>query len=184
MLRNLTSLSGDRMVSKTHGRIAFRGVIDVLEAEVIEAQVMAVERGKAELCASLGEILGFLRAIMAAEVKETPLPQLSLFGIELEEIHRQSHDIEGSLGIIPPLPSYTQGPLAVRLNTLRTKVREAELLAVKVFGSEENMHGTHAGEGEVSDFYPGEDIILALNRLSSAFWWLYCRNISPKTISA
>ena len=156
--RHMTSLSGDQLVPKTHGRIAFRGVIDTLEAEVIEAQVLAGEHGESELCAMLGEILEFLRAIMAAEVKETPLPSLPLFGMELEEIHRRSHNIEGSPGMALPRPSHTQGPLAARLNTLRAKVREAELLAVRVFGPAER-----------------DDIILALNRLSSALWWLHCQ---------
>jgi ethanolamine utilization cobalamin adenosyltransferase len=55
------------------------------------------------------------------------------------------------------------GPLAARLNLLRTKVREAELLAVRVFGP---------GEDE------REDLILAMNRLSSALYWLFCKEIS------
>ena len=159
----MTSLSGNKMVSKTHGRIAFRGRIDILEAEVIEAQVLASQLGEEELCGNLGEILDFLRALMAAEVRETPLSPPVLFGMDAEELHRRSHNIEGKL---PPLPSYTQGPLAARINTLRAKVREVELLAVRVFGPKE-IAGT--------DTEPREDIILALNRLSSALWWLYCK---------
>ena len=162
----MTSLSGDRMVSKTHGRIAFRGLIDRLEAEVIEAQVLASQHREEKFCAyftdSLGEILEYLRVLMAAEVKETPLPPPFLFGMDADELHRRSRDTEGTFGTIP-LPAYTQGPLAVRLNTLRTKVREAELLAVKVFGPAENIQR--------------EDIILALNRLSSALWWLFCKSV-------
>ena len=165
----MTSLSGNRIVSKTHGRIGFRGAIDTLEAEVIEAQVLASERGEGEYCENLGEILDLLRAIMAAEVKETPLPPPVLFGMDAEEIHRLSHQTGAKL---PPLPSYTQGPLAARLNTLRARVREAELLAVRVFGPHEGPHGTDPEEaGEL----PREDIILALNRLSSALWLLFCR---------
>ena len=169
----MTSLSGNLLVPKTHGRIAFRGVIDTLEAEVIEAQVLAseladkaapqdsVESGEAAVLHSLGEILEYLRTLMAAEVKGTPLPPPFLFGMDSEEIHSRSHDIEGSFGKAPALPSYTQGPLAARINTLRAKIRKAELLAVKVFGP-----------GETNE---REDIILALNRLSSALWWLYCK---------
>jgi ethanolamine utilization cobalamin adenosyltransferase len=151
------------MVPKTHGRIAFRGIIDTLEAEVIEAQVLALELGEGEILGSLGEILDYLRALMAAEVKEMPLPPPFLFGLDAEEIHRQTHDPERSAG--PALlPAYTQGPLAARINTLRAKTREAELLGIRVFGP---------GEKENRD-----DIILALNRLSSAFWWLFCKYVS------
>jgi len=154
----MTSLYGDTLVPKTHGRIVFRGLVDTLQAEVIEAQVLASELGEAESCANLGEILDFLRALMAAEVKETPLAPPFLFGMDADEIHRKSHECvicnaEGK----PVLPDYTHGPLAARVNTLRAKTREVELCSVKVFGGLR------------------EDIILALNRLSSALWWLTCQ---------
>ena len=165
---HMTRLSLNRMVSKTHGRILFRGVIDTLEAEVIEAQALASENGEAIYCGRLGEILESLRAIMAAEVKETPLPPPFLFGMDAEEIHRKSHESSDSTAQAFLLPAYTQGLLAARLNTLRAKVREAELCAVRVFGPEE------------ADSTPREDIILALNRLSSALWWLLCEYVNGK----
>ena len=155
----MTSLSGDRRISKAHGRIVFRGLIDSLEAELIEAQVLASERGEKDICEKLGEVLDYLRSIMAAEVKEAELKPPFLFGLEAKEIHWRSHHTGGFV-----LPSYTQGPVAVRINTLRAKVREVELLAVRVFGQE--------------DPKPRDDIILALNRLSSALWWLFCSFIS------
>jgi len=161
-----TCLSGNRMVSKTHGRIAFRGRIDILQAEVIEAQVLATLLGESAVCGNLGEVLDYLRALMSAEVRETPLPPPVLFGLDAEELHRQSHDPKGTF----VLPAYTQGPLAARINTLRAKVREAELLAVKVFGP-----GTD--EAETAE---REDLILALNRLSSALWWLFCRHAAER----
>jgi ethanolamine utilization cobalamin adenosyltransferase len=158
---HLTSLRGKRMVPKSCGRIAFRGKVDSLEAEVIEAQVLALELGDGPCVEYLGEILGLLRSIMAAEVKETPLSPPVLFGLDAEEIHRQSHDSGGKLS----LPDYTQGPLAARLNSLRAKTREAEVLAVQVFAP---LLGPRR-----------KDLILALNRLSSALWWLFRRHTGP-----
>jgi ethanolamine utilization cobalamin adenosyltransferase len=154
----MTSLSGTKLVSKTHERIAFRGLVDTLQAEVIEAQVLASGLGEAETNAKLGEILDYLRTLMAAEVKETPLPPPFLFGMDAEEMRRRSHEvfISGAEGKAV-LPDYSQGPMAARLNYLRAKTREVELLSVKVFGQDR------------------EDIILALNRLSSALWWLTCQ---------
>jgi ethanolamine utilization cobalamin adenosyltransferase len=172
----MTSLSGAHLVPKTHRRITFRGIIDTLEAEVIEAQVLASQLGENEICGNLGEILDFLRALMAAEVKETPFPPPFLFGMDAEEIHRRIRNQEWKA---LPFPAYTQGPLAARLNTLRAKVREAELFAVRVFGPE----GTGESVQDSGDTNPREDIILALNRLSSAFWWLFCEFVSGKEAS-
>ena len=166
----MTNLYGNVLVPKTHGRIIFRGLVDTLQAEIIEAQVLASGLGEKESCDKLGEILSFLRALMAAEVKEIPLPPLFLFGMDVEEIHRQSHEAvicnaEGK----PALPDYTHGPLTARLNTLRARARETELFSVRVFGPEgANEAGLASKERE--------DIVLALNRLSSALWLLTCQS--------
>ena len=171
----MTSLSGNRMVVKTNERITFRGLIDTLEAEVLEAQVLASERNEKQFCAYLGEILDYLRALMAAEVKQTPLPPPFLFGMDAEEIHHLSHKIfTNHPNGKAVLPIYTQGPLAARLNTLRAKVREVELFAVRIYCPDE----TGKQAGQKTEIEPREDIILALNRLSSAFWWLFCEYVS------
>jgi ethanolamine utilization cobalamin adenosyltransferase len=156
-----TCLSGHRFVSKNHGRIAFRGMIDSLEADVLEAQVTAAGLGAEWYCASLGEMLGALRKILAAEVRERPLTPFGLFGLSLEELHRQSQDPEGVFGFPHPLPEFSMGPLALRLNTLRTRIREGELLAVKVLRRR-------------------IDIITVMNRLSSALYWLFCRCLADQ----
>jgi ethanolamine utilization cobalamin adenosyltransferase len=161
----MTSLSGDRVVSKADGRIRFRGLIDTLEAETIEAQVLADSLGRAYYCGALGEVLDCLRRLLAAEVKESPLVMPPLFGLSADEIHDRTHDVTGSFGLPGhPLPDYRQGPLAARLNTLRAHIREAELCAVRVFGTA----GVPARE----------DLCRALNRLSSALYWLFCRLVS------
>jgi ethanolamine utilization cobalamin adenosyltransferase len=154
----MTGLSGSRLVRKTHGRIAFRGMIDSLEAEILEAEILAAGLGAEWYCASLDEVLGVLREILAAEVRETPLPPFKLFGLSLDDLHGQSHDIEGAFGFPHPVPAFSMGPLAVRLNTLRTKIREGELLTVRVLRRR-------------------KDIITAMNRLSSALYWLFCHSL-------
>jgi ethanolamine utilization cobalamin adenosyltransferase len=164
----LTHLCADVLVPKTHGRIRFRGILDSLEADVIEAQALASSLGEGWYTERLGETLDCLRRVLAAEVKETPLPEFTLFGLSEEELHAQSHNVRAAFGMDGhPVPDYTMGPLAVRLNTLRARIREGELLAVRVFwgGAEERPCGR-------------EDIIRVMNRLSSAFYWLFCRCIS------
>ncbi|MDR3173393.1 MAG: hypothetical protein LBU19_04005 [Treponema sp.] len=168
-----TSLSGNRMVSKTDGRIRFRGLIDSLEAETIEAQVLAGSLGEQYYCAALGEVLDCLRHIMAAEVKESPFAMPCLFGLSVEELHRQTHDVAGAFGLAGhPLPACEQGALAARLNTLRAHIREAELCALRVFAGGERQGATAAGE-----IPRREDLAMALNRLSSALYWLFCRAV-------
>ncbi|MDR1971842.1 MAG: hypothetical protein LBQ46_07960 [Treponema sp.] len=171
-----TSLAGDRaedrLVSKTDRRIRFRGLIDSLEAETIEAQVLASGLGEPYYCGCLGELLAALRGILAAEVKETSFTLPDLFGFSPEELHRQTHNPAASFGLAGhPLPDYRQGSLAARLNTLRAHVREAELYAVRAFCPE-----AAAGPAEVAA--RREDLAQALNRLSSALYWLYCRLLS------
>jgi ethanolamine utilization cobalamin adenosyltransferase len=139
-------------------------MIDVLEAEVLEAQVLASGLGEEYYCTCLGEVLNCLRAIMIAEVKSESLPSLNLFGLTLDEIHHQSHDVKAAFGLTGhPLPDHTMGPLVTRLNHLRSRVREGELLAVRVFGK---FRGRR------------QDLITAMNRLSSALWWLCCKKIA------
>jgi ethanolamine utilization cobalamin adenosyltransferase len=163
-----TFLTGTRLVSKKHKRIAFRGSIDIMEAETLEAQILAESLGEEYYRNCLGEILEYLRAIIAAEVKGTPLGPFSLAGIDADEIHRQTHDVKASFDLPGhPLPDHTIGPMAARLNLLRAKVREGELLAVRVFGG---------------PFGKRPDIITAMNRLSSAFWWLICRHIADNRL--
>ena len=58
------------------------------------------------------------------------------------------------------------GELALRLNTIRAQVREAELAAAAAF--------EYPGEA------PREDIIRELNRLSSGVYILFCRLLAGK----
>jgi len=114
-------------------------------------------------------VLVYLRAIIVAEVRGTPLDPPDLFGMDAEELHRQSHNAGRDSFV---LPSYTLGILPARVNLLRTKVRQTELLGVKAFGpfDEDKSSGVKDPEADVHR----EDILLALNRLSSALWWLFC----------
>jgi ethanolamine utilization cobalamin adenosyltransferase len=161
---HLTHLWGNRLIGKDSLRIRFRGFIDALEAELLEAQALADSLGREQYCGDLGAVLAYVRSLLAAEVTERPLAPPELFGLDAEELHRQSHDIKGTFGIAHPVPDYRMGPLALRLNTLRTRIREGELLAVRLFAPGKNP--------------AREDIILALNRLSSALYWLFCRLVS------
>jgi ethanolamine utilization cobalamin adenosyltransferase len=137
--------------------------LDSLEADILEAQAAAAQMNKGYYLTALGEVLEFVRELMSAEVNERPVKQVNLFGLSLEELHEQSHRVQEVFGFHHPLPVYTMGDLALKLNTLRTRIRETELIAANTF----------SGEAETGR----DDIVLALNRLSAAVYWLFCRNV-------
>lgn len=62
----MTHLRGNVLVFKDHPRIAFRGYIDLLEAEITLAQQAAAQEGYRTLCGELEEVLGFRPALHPA----------------------------------------------------------------------------------------------------------------------
>ncbi len=154
---HMTHLNAREMVCKNHPRILLRGKLDTLESEILVLQCSC----RPEWRAPLEDALTLVRAVLAAEVRETPVPAWKLDGMEPEEVHRCSHHPQefGFPGHI--LPSHEHGLLAAQLNRLRALTRETELAAVHAF-----WDGQKTGR---------EDIILALNRLSSFFYVLQLR---------
>ncbi|MDO4492433.1 MAG: hypothetical protein Q4C53_00950 [Clostridia bacterium] len=157
----LTQLNGNTLVPKTDPRIAFRGKLDTLMAEFLLLQLTATERALPGLANDLGELLDFTRAMLAAEVNEQPLPPVRLLGMDSEGIRAASHKPERYFGIPHPVPDVSMGSVALRLNLLRTMVRETELVC--------------AGA------YPARtDLIEGLNRLSSCVYILFLKLLSGR----
>lgn len=159
---DMTHIKGNLLVKKSHPRIAFRGKLDSLEADILLAQVVAHKSGNDSLVSKLGECLTYVRDILAAEVKEIPLEDATLFGLDKDEIRVRSHNPETFFAVAHPVPCYEMGEVFLTLNKLRTSVRDTELCAVRAFG------GKRA------------DIVLALNRLSSAVYVLELELLSKK----
>lgn len=164
----MTHLHGNFLVSKTHPRIALRGCLDMLQAEVLVLCSRSRAAGSAALADELEDVLRYTRAILAAEVKDEPLGEMALLGFDAAGLRYHSHNV-GALtgGRGQPLPDPSMSDSALALNRLRTLVRAAELKAVEAFekrdgGSERN------------------DIVTALNRLSSAVHIMFCREIGGK----
>ena len=153
----MTHLNAREMVCKNHPRILLRGKLDTLESEILVLQCSC----RPEWRAPLGDALLLVRAVLAAEVRETPVSAWKLDGMDPEEVHRCSHHPQdfGFPGHILPMPEH--GLLAAQLNRLRTLTRETELQAVQAFWDGQKVSR--------------EDIVLALNRLSSFFYVLQLR---------
>ena len=161
---HLTHLSGNRLVTKGHPRIAFRGRMDSLQSKIMELQVRAVELGNGVLAEELDELLDFARSLLAAEVTGRPVDDVPLLGLELDEIRAMSHAPKKTFGLGHIRPHYSMGALCVGLNALRSEVREVELAAFRAFSG---------SDGALDRL----DILRALNRLSSAFYILMYRHL-------
>ena len=160
----MTHLRGNLLVPKDHPQIEFRGRLDSLMAEIIRLQLLAEEEGLHAVTEDLEEVLGYVRLILGAEVKDEPLEEVRLLGMDSAGLRHASHDVQGTFGMQHPVPRYQMGRMCAELNRLRTLVRETELSAVRAFcAGEACSHG---------------DIIQGLNRLSSCVYIMFCRKIS------
>lgn len=154
---HMTHLRGDYLVYKDHPRIAFRGAIDSLESEIIWLQTQTEKAHMERLTADLEEIIKMIRWLLRCEVSGEPVGEMILQGLNTDELRAHSHHPSQYYGMHHFLPTYKHGEIVARLNRLRTKARETELVAYRAFKKE---------NGDVER----EDIIQMLNRLSSLFW--------------
>ncbi|NLM04663.1 MAG: cobalamin adenosyltransferase [Clostridiales bacterium] len=154
---NMTQLYGNELVLKNHSNIIFRGKLDSLQSKILEIQVMANKNNEKKLVEELQEVLNFARDILKAEVLNEEFEDIALFGLSEKEIRAISHNPKKHLGVEHVLPNYEMGEIVVGLNSIRSQVREVELNAIPI---ERN------------------DLIKALNRLSSAIYVMMCRYLA------
>ena len=162
----MTHMRSNLLVSKNDPRILFRGKLDSLEAMIMETQVTAVEEGYKSVADDLDELMGFVQNILACEVKDEPFNTIHLLGMDSERIRYVSHNVSEEIGVQHSVPHYSMGKLCVKLNSLRTFVRETELAAANAFITD--------------DVVERPDIIEALNRLSSCVYIIFCRKAAGK----
>jgi len=145
---DMTHLNGDTLVPKTHPRIAFRGAMDSLEAELLLCGAELPQYRD-----SLGEILTLARQILQCEVLEKPLEKRPLCGLPEEDIRHRSHFPQEYYNQPHFMPDFGDGETILRLNKVRTVVRATELAAQRAIPNR-------------------ADILKALNRMSSMVYLL------------
>ncbi|MDR1308321.1 MAG: cobalamin adenosyltransferase [Deltaproteobacteria bacterium] len=155
----LTHLSGRRLVAKNHPVIAFRGRLDSLCARIVSAQLAGAQAGRDDFVSDLEEVLEFARRLLPCELRGEKVPEMLLCGLDAKGIRERSHNPLSFFGHRHMRSSWRMGPLSVALNELRALVRETELAAARAFQDQDGRTGR-------------EDIITALNRLSSLFYVL------------
>lgn len=154
---SMTHLYENVLVYKDEARIILRGKLDIFQAKIIETQVDCTQHfQRLDLIPILEELLQFSRSILGYEVLNQPLPETTLLGMTMEELRDKSHHPEHYFGLKQMvLIQHSFGVVVARLNRLRAEAREIELVAVSTFRK--------------GDYYEREDLVRALNRLSSAF---------------
>ena len=156
---HMTHLHGDVLVEKSHPRIAFRGAVDALEAELLLCMLHAPAVKE-----ELEQILALARELIRREVLEEPLEDKPLCGLTQKQIRERSHRPQDFYGKTHFMPQGSDGMAVLQLNRCRTVARQAELAAVRAFVRE---------DGQVTR----PDILRALNRMSSMLYllMLQCR---------
>lgn len=153
----MTHLNGDVLVPKTHPRIAFRGAVDTLEAELLLCQLEVPGFRK-----ELGEVLGLARELIRCDVLAEPVPERPLCGLTLAELRERSHRPQDFYGQPHFMPEVSDGQTVLRLNRARCAAREAERHAAAAFTDP---------RGQIER----EDILRCLNRMSSMLYILMIR---------
>ena len=151
----MTHLHGDVLVPKTHPRIAFRGAMDTLEAELLWCQYSVSE----PFWGQIGEILTLARNLIRWEVLSEPVQLDKLCGLTEAQLRDRSHHPQEYCGQPHFMPAAADGPTVLLLNRCRTAVRAAELAAAHAFTD---------ADGNCTR----RDILQALNRMSSMVYLL------------
>ena len=161
---HMTHLRGNTLVFKDHPVIKYRGALDYLESKIICAQIVAEKKGYKGLVDDLEEIISLVRLLIRVQITEEKLEDFKLIGLNADELREHSHHSTKHYGISHFLPSYKHGEIVAQLNSLRTLARKTELVAYDAF-KDENKNVSR------------NDIIEALNRMSSVFWIMMCKFI-------
>ena len=146
----MTHLNAEFLVDKTHPRIAFRGVMDSLEA----ALLLASAEAEGNIRTQLSEALAYTRYLLGQEVLEQPIACEALGGMDEKQLRERSHRPQDFYGKPHFMPSPEDNKSLLLVNLARCKAREAELAAVKAFQNQEGLPQRL-------------DLLQALNRLSS-----------------
>ena len=152
---HMTHLNAQVLVSKTHPRIAFRGGIDALEAQLLLCQSCADER----VYGQLQQALELARVLISCDVLEEPVPDMQLGGMDEKALRARSHRPQEFYGQPHFMPDGTDPKLLLQINLARAVARKAELLALAAF-TDRDGNPTRP------------DILQAMNRLSSYLYIL------------
>ena len=152
---HMTHLNAQVLVSKIHPRIAFRGGIDQLEAQLLLCQSLADEKTYRQL----QQALDLARALISCDVLEESVPEMTLDGMDEGQLRSRSHRPQDFYGQPHFMPEGKDSVLLLQINLARAVARHAEILALAAFSDRDGVPTR-------------PDILQALNRLSSYLYIL------------
>jgi len=155
---HMTHLNAEVLAVKTHPRIAFRGAIDLLEAELLLCQ----SQTDGQLYSLLQEALEQARELVRCDVLEQPVPERSLGGLTQAQLRSHSHRPQEYYNQPHFMPDGKDAKLLLQINKCRCLARSAELAALRAYLD---------ADGQPTRV----DILQALNRLSSFLYILMIR---------
>lgn len=146
----LTHLKPDVLVPKDHPRIIFRGLLDLVQAEILLCGMQA----QGQLQSDLKELLEVTRRIMRCDVLDAPWEEKTLCGLTPEELRERSHFPQKYYDQPHFMPEFGDDPMILRLNRLRALIRQTETVVGRAFPRR-------------------TDLAQVMNRLSSLVWiWM------------
>ncbi len=155
----MTSLRGKEEIRKDDASIHFRGCLDTVESIILYIGTVARKSGEENVAKCMGELLDICGKLMRADVLQKPMNDFSLMGMSADELHERSHFPDRFYGCAFSFRETDIDEISALINILRTKIREMERWAVASFARMDNDR---------------QDIIQAVNRLSSAAYVMLC----------
>ncbi len=155
----LTHLDAVRLVSKNDPRLHFRSKVDATIALAVWLQVELDATLAPQVAGWLADIRSILGNVLRSEVTGDVLHPVHMGDFDDQAIHKMSHNPLKYLGHDHIVPEAAHGLTVVRLNLLRTAIRETEILAAQIFIDQDFV-------------VKRPDIMQGLNRLSSAVYVL------------
>lgn len=161
----LTKLDLNEYVSKADPRIAFRGSMDGVIADICFGIAIAAREKNDWLIKRLEEVKDCCFNIMSSHVKGTNPLLPKVCGKTADQMHEISHNTHSYFNGFFFLPSASDGEAVAWLNVIRVHIRDAERALIT------------AAEYAESN---AEALILAMNRLSSIVYVLMCMECAKK----
>jgi ethanolamine utilization cobalamin adenosyltransferase len=157
---HMTQLDAEHFAPKNIPRIRFRGKMDSVHGLFMLVAARARSWQLPELAQYLDTLAAYCREIISAEYNEREVAPIEIAGLDEAALREATHHPQKALGIPHLTPGSEDHEILHWLNYLRTQVREAELAALDAFAPPPTYEPTRL------------DLIRALNRLSSAVYYL------------